>query len=634
MNATASTVVLERRTGLSVPRLAVAAVSLVAGLVVLQLWAIAVDYPLRVTSDVPTFLALLRSMAAHPLATQSPFLTTPGIASPHATPYMQGLALLWHALAPAGAAADPLAAGRFLGFVGIAVSLATLAVVALYASRAAGRRAGLLTVPVLLVLFGPAHVVWASDLSFNGLLYAGFYPQNVAIALALGALLALDGRGLPTLALATVLAAATMAVHPLTGTLLAGLAAFDGCRRAVRGQPGIFRSSAALTVGFVGALAWPAYPLNQAMGESGLPGSAIVAACALAPCLAEALAPMLRGGAELRLWRWARRAGDALAGRRAEVRLAIGGAVVVGGLAVWEAILLAQPPTDPLIHTNRLALYWNEDRWRWFLMFAAGAVGLCGLVRLARRGRPLALIWFAGCYGLAALGFLGLPVPVWWRFLLLCQIPLAIGAALVLAETAVVVVRRVAGGTLGFALAFKLLTLFFLPTTITYFGSPLQPAYGLGAIVPSEPAGLVASDPFTSYYIPAATGRRVLTVTKGHVGSQAELDASTRGYALLHAFYVAPDTNWWPTALALWSAGVRYVLVDKLTSLAPATLEQFSTGPTPLVRTAADARTLGRMHWRLKRVGVLVHDDPEYSLYRLLPSRFFPVSPRRDRRRP
>jgi hypothetical protein len=51
---------------------------------------------------------------------------------------------------------------------------------------------------VLLVLFGPAHVIWASDLSFNGFLYAGFYPQNVAIALALGALLALRGNGRAT----------------------------------------------------------------------------------------------------------------------------------------------------------------------------------------------------------------------------------------------------------------------------------------------------------------------------------------------------------------------------------------------------------------------------------------------------
>jgi hypothetical protein len=35
---------------------------------------------------------------------------------------------------------------------------------------------------------------------------------------------------------------------------------------------------------------------------------------------------------------------------------------------------------------------------------------------------------------------------------------------------------------------------------------------------------------------------------------------------------------------------------------------------------------LGRMHWRLRRVGVLVHDDPSYALYQLLYQRLYPAS--------
>jgi hypothetical protein len=632
VSSVAPGIAIERRIVWPLSRTAVAAVVLVTGLVALQLWAIAVGYPLRVTSDVPTFLALLQGMAAHPLATQSPFLTTPGVESPHATPYMQLLALLWKAIAPAGAATDPLAEGRFLGYVGIFVSLATLSTIAAYAWRVAGRRAGLLTVPVLLVLFGPAHVIWATDLTFNGLLYASFYPQNVATALALGTLLAIGHHGAVRLAFATLLAGATMAVHPLTGTLLCGLLAAEGCRRALRGEAGVYRPSAALAIGFIAGLAWPAYSLNGAMAQSGIPGSVIVAACALLPRVAAAVTPLLAGrvrlGRPARLADRVRGVAEAIAGPRAELRLAIAGAALVAALAAWQVILLASPTTDPLIHTNRLALYWGEDRWRWFVMFAAGAVGLTGLVRLAMRGRPLPLIWFGGCYGIAALGLAGLPVPVWWRFLLLCQIPLAIGAATVLTETRLKSTRRIVGATLAFALVFKLVTLIALPTRTTYFGSPLQEAYRLGHVIPGGDAGLVASDPFTSFFVPAATGRRVLTVTKAHVGSQAELNASSHGYALLHSFYVAPDTNWWPSAQALWSAGVRYVLVDKLTSLAPPTLERFSTGPTPLVRTSGDARMLGRLHWRLRRVGVLVYNDPTYALYRLAGRTLFPPKQR------
>ena len=127
----------------------------------------------------------------------------------------------------------------------------------------------------------------------------------------------------------------------------------------------------------------------------------------------------------------------------------------------------------------------------------------------------------------------------------------------------------------------------------------------------------------------------MLTVTKGHVGSQAELTASTRGYALLHDFYVAPDNDWWPTAQAIWSSDVRYFLVEKQTSLAPPNLELFSTGPTPLIRTATDAALMGRLFWRLGRIGSLLYSDPQYALYRLDGTKLFPApapAPRARRR--
>jgi hypothetical protein len=622
MSASAPALALPRRIPFSISRGVLAALLLVGGLVALQIWAVQLGYPLRVTSDTPTYIALLQDMAAHPFAAQSPFLATPGIQSPLATPYMLALAMVWKAVASPGHANDALALGRFLGYAGIVVSLATLGMIVLYARQVAGRRAAWLAVPVLLVMFGPAHVIWANDLSLNGLLYAGFYPQNPAIALALGTLLALRGSGRLTLLLAIVLMGATMVVHQLTGTLLAGLVAVDGCLLAARGRPGAYRSSAALVFGFLLGMAWPAFQLNQAMAQSGLPGSVIVAALAVSPRIVAALRPLP--------WRrtgvgWlGHRLAVAFTGRRALTTLSVGGMVIVAGLAVWTVILILSAPIDPLIHSNRLALYWGEGRWRWFLMFAAGASGLCGLVRLARRGEPLPLIWFGGCYGIALLGLAGLPVPVWWRFLLLGQIPLAIGTAIVLVEAKRSVPKRIVQGTLVFALLFKLATLIYLPSTITYFGSPLQEAYSFGQIIPAHPAGLVASDPFTSYYVPAATGHKTLTETKAHVGSEAELLAAAHGYDLLHALYTAPPTNWWPAAQALWNADVRWFLVDSRTLLSAPNLQAFSTGPTPLIRTTAEARAMGHMYWRLGRIGTLVFHDHEYALYRLDHAKLFP----------
>ena len=191
--------------------------------------------------------------------------------------------------------------------------------------------------------------------------------------------------------------------------------------------------SAALSFGFIAGLAWPAYPLNQAMEQSGVPGSVLIAACAVAPRAVAMLAPLLRGSVA-RLERRGQALAAALTSRRALAGLTIAGAVIVAGLALWEGLLILRGSTDPLIRSDHLAAYWGEDRWRWFLMLGAGAVGVCGLVRLARAGKPLLLIWFAGCSGIAVLGLLGLPVPVWWRFLLLCQVPLAIGTAVVLVQ--------------------------------------------------------------------------------------------------------------------------------------------------------------------------------------------------------
>jgi hypothetical protein len=298
-------------------------------------------------------------------------------------------------------------------------------------------------------------------------------------------------------------------------------------------------------------------------------------------------------------------------------------------------------------------------------MFAAGAVGLSGLVALARRGRSLPLVWFGLCFGVGVGGLAGLPIPVWWRFLLFCQLPLAVGVAdavvrstrhagrtrtallvfalaftvaralgasarrrvPILAATprdrhrAAIAVRVLVAMTVVAALAFKLTVLLELPDRITYWGNDLQEAYQLGEVVPPG-SGLVATDPFTAYYVPAATGSHVLSVTKAHVGSAEELGASEDGYRLLHAY--ATGGAWWQAAQRMWLRGVRYVVVEKHTLLRAGTLASFSTGPTPLVRSSADRRWLGTYFYRNNRVGTLVHDSDTYAVYRLERRKLWP----------
>jgi hypothetical protein len=73
----------------------------------------------------------------------------------------------------------------------------------------------------------------------------------------------------------------------------------------------------------------------------------------------------------------------------------------------------------------------------------------------------------------------------------------------------------------------------------------------------------------------------------------------------------------------MYRDGVRYVLIEKSTSLRAPDLVTFSTGPTPLVRTEYDRRLLGTYYYRNNRVGTLVYDVRPYTLYELSPKKLF-----------
>lgn len=586
--------------------------AMLAALAALAIWAGLSDYGIRVTSDSGSFLALIPQMGDHPFARQSPFLADPHIASPHATPYMQTLAFVWRYFG--GEDAHPVRLARLLSFVGLAVFAFTLYAVFLYTRRLAGSRAAWLSLPVLLGLFGPAHVIWASDLTLHAPLYAGYYPQNVALAFALLTLLVLEGRSAGSLVVTTALVAATMLVHPFTGALLCVLATAESCRHALAGDRHQYiRAPIALTCGFALGTLWPAYSLDNAFAETGLRGVYVIALCAAAPFL---VARLRSDGSRTRFRTAVTSLLERLASAEAARRLALLGAAGLILLGAWQASLLQTSPHDSV----RLAVYWVEDRWRWPLMLVAGTVGINGLARLALRGRSVPAIWLAGCLTIGCAGALGLPLPVWYRFVLLCQVPLAIGVATALAALGPGLTRNLVAGTFALAIALKVATLVALPSTDTYLGSQLQPVWTLGQHIPKAP-GLVATDPSTAYYIPAVSGHRVLTVGKGHVGSAAELAAAAGGYQLLHRFY-AGRPDWWQAAQTMWRRGVRYVVLEKNTTLDPINLAAF-TWKAALLKTPEQRRRLGNYYYENNRIGRVVYDSRDFVVYQLDPRKLF-----------
>ena len=83
----------------------------------------------------------------------------------------------------------------------------------------------------------------------------------------------------------------------------------------------------------------------------------------------------------------------------------------------------------------------------------------------------------------------------------------------------------------------------------------------------------MASDPATSYFIPATTGHRAHGRQRP-CELEGELALSEEGYRLLRRYY-GRRSGLWQAAQEMWRRGVRYVIVAKETTLEPKSLDDF-----------------------------------------------------------
>jgi hypothetical protein len=306
----------------------------VVGIVLVLEWlAMRVHYGLRVVADTPTYIALMREMALHPLHPPSPFLATShSVNVAHATPDLQLAALVWRGFAAVGVAphnmVDAIGAYRLLAFKGALTTVLLAHATFVWMRSLAGRRVAWLGLAVLPAIWGPALVIFAGDLSFHGFMYASNHSETLAIALSLYALVALDRRFTGSnVVLGQVAVAAVMVTHPFTGVRLAALAAGLGAARAVRGDDWRL-PPVALIGGFALASLWPMYDVSAAMWIAGLNGLAVVVVLALVPVAAASTKTMYARLSRIRL--------AALESGRAVSSFALLGALVVAGVAVRE----------------------------------------------------------------------------------------------------------------------------------------------------------------------------------------------------------------------------------------------------------------------------------------------------------
>ncbi len=593
-----------------------AALASIAVLVTMEIQAVGNHYQLRVTADTPTFLALIRDMALHPLARVSVFFGNASSDSIHASPYLQALALIWRAVASPSQFANPTSLGEFAAIVTIPASLFVLSMLWLYVRRLAGTTAAWAAIPITLSLFGPAHVIYAGDLSLNGFLTTGYFPSTVATGFMLAALLAVDVRRPWATALAVLLTTLTLTSDPFAGMVLVLALILQTCG-SVAAHPGErWRIPLILAAGATLSIAWPAMDTLTAYSASGAPLPGLVLIAFLAPTIWLDLRKRTRMAIALGRLR------EVDPGPGFEKRLAEIGLWATAALIVWALYVMGHWPSNvPALRSYRLGFYWNDQRDRWLLLLLPGVCGVIGLWRALRSGRSMPLLWFGAIFSVGLLGAFvhlatGHELPLYYRLILASQLPLAIGAAIFVVRHRSRRAVAIMALTLTACFAYKASTLELEPINLNYFGAQLGTLWSFHDIIPPGP-GLIATDPSTGYFMPVTTGHHVLTFAKGHADSGTEQQRAESGYRLIRRVYLGNGRQAGTALRQMWALGVRWVVVEKFTSFDPPTQQQLFAAPYTSLITARDVNRMATYNSRLAAVAMQTYDDQEFTVYRL-----------------
>lgn len=154
----------------------------------------------------------------------------------------------------------------------------------------------------------------------------------------------------------------------------------------------------------------------------------------------------------------------------------------------------------------------------WWFAYLPLMGGLAAFFYPEVRKRPLLLllwVWGSGCMMGYLLGLAGLPVKVYWRFLLLAKIPLAILVAYTWANTEMpskfsLRVKTLAAALLGIGVIHQLYVMQHSSMANYFKQIPLE--YKIAEKLSNENDSTILSDPFTSYFLAGLTNNDVYAV--------------------------------------------------------------------------------------------------------------------------
>jgi hypothetical protein len=110
-------------------------------------------------------------------------------------------------------------------------------------------------------------------------------------------------------------------------------------------------------------------------------------------------------------------------------------------------------------------------------------------------------------------------------------------------------------------------------------------------------------------------------MSMGHADSGQEKERADAGYRVLRELYVGDAAQAAAALRTIWSAGVRWVIAEKYTTMTPVDLAHLYHGPYDGVISRADIGEGDQYMSRLAAVGTQVYNDDEFSVFQLSPAR-------------
>jgi hypothetical protein len=145
--------------------------------------------------------------------------------------------------------------------------------------------------------------------------------------------------------------------------------------------------------------------------------------------------------------------------------------------------------------------------------------------------------WFWGSVGIFLIGFIGVDIKVFWRFLFLSKIPSSLFIAYFLGEVSKHKKTKMMMPIISFILIISFVNMFYVvqySNSANYFKN-VPSEFKLGVILPAG-SGLVLTDPYTGYFVSALTQNPVIAISENRI-SDYESEKNALGIDFLKKIY-------------------------------------------------------------------------------------------------